>query len=268
MIDPNSIMIQKNDLRNVIDINHIPEFDLESYDLLDEKDFNKYLKDIEKIVRKSFEYREFIKYLKDNFGMNKCAFLQNVSNAETHDIKIELHHYPFSLYDIVVIVFRKRQINHESLSVFMVAKEVMELHYKLMIGLIPLSETAHQLVHAGRLFIPIDKVLGRYKLFVEYYYPYIDPELLDTLRMIEKATEEHSEVNDTSILNQNIVTYNITDQHMKLPEIKKITDNMYNQIEMIKNNNYMIPNINEVKLLNGVNPEKEKKRICPIRFIK
>ena len=78
------------------------------------------------------------------------------------DIKIEIHHYPFSLRDIVEIVIRKREYYKESLSVQMTAKEVMMLHYKLIIGLIPLSQTVHELAHSSRLFVPSDKVLGRY----------------------------------------------------------------------------------------------------------
>ena len=42
----------------------------------------------------------------------------------TYDIKIEIHHYPFSLRDIVEIVLRKRMYYKESIEVQMTAKEV------------------------------------------------------------------------------------------------------------------------------------------------
>ena len=92
--------------------------------------------------------------------MNQCSFLQ-VSNNDAYKIKIEIHHYPFTLYDIVCIVYKKRVANYESLDVEMIAKEVTMLHYKLLVGLIPLSVTVHQLVHEGKLFIPVQNVLGR-----------------------------------------------------------------------------------------------------------
>jgi hypothetical protein len=61
----------------------------------------------------------------------------------------------------------------------MVAKEIMILHYRLLIGLIPLSITAHQLAHDSQLFIPVTNVLGKYNLFVESYGQFADPEQLE-----------------------------------------------------------------------------------------
>lgn len=261
MIDPNTIIIENNNKNNIINVTNVNDFDhIECYDLNDDKDFKKYIKDIERIVRTSFEYRLFIRYLKENFGMDKCAFLNNISNEEDTSIKIELHHHPFTLYDIINIIYRKRYYNHESLSVFMVAEEVLRCHYQLIVGLIPLSETVHQLVHAGRLFVPVNKVLGRYKLFVDIYYPFIEPEMIDTLKMIERATYENSEVGDTTILNTNKIKYNVTDKRYQLPSITQISDDMINRIETIKNNNYILPTVNDMKQL------EEKKLRCPIKI--
>lgn len=261
MIDPDGIIVQQTNLAAVIEIKTVPEFEFEAYNLEDDKDYEHYIKDIEKAVRRSFEYRGFIKYLRENMDMNKCSFLKGVTNQETFDIKIEIHHYPFTLRDICEIVVRKRSFYNESLSVFMVAKEVMMLHYKLIIGLIPLSETVHELAHSARLFIPVDNVLGRYKLFVDYYKPFIEPELLEVLSRIEKYTTEQSEKLDTTIIEQTNVTYNIDSSNNRflLPEFNTITDNMIHQIEAIKNNNYLLPNIEE---------SKQKETVCPIFFIK
>ena len=261
MIDPDGIQIQKINLSDIIKIKDVPEFETQCYNLDDDKDYEHYVKDIEKEVRRSFEYRAFIKYLRENMDMNKCSFLKGVSNEETFDIKIEIHHYPFSLRDIVEIVIRKRSYYHESMELQMVAKEVMQLHYKLLIGLIPLSETVHEVTHSGRLFIPVDKVLGRYDVFLEYYEPFCDPEQLETLRRIEKYTEEQSDLLDTTILEQNKVNYQIEDNRFKLPQFNQITDNMINQIEAIKENNYMLP-IADAHL----QIESKKETICPIEF--
>ena len=206
MIDPNTIIVCNNNQSNVINVVNINKFeDTPMYDLNDDsKDFKKYLSDICRIVRQSYEYKTFIRYLKENFNMNRCSFL-NI-DGDTSGASIEIHHYPYTLFDIVNIVYRKRVNNNESLSPYMVAEEVLKLHYQLLVGLIPLSETVHQLAHAGRLFIPVNKVLGRYKLFTDIYYPYIEPEMIDTLKMIERATEENSEVGDTTILNTNRIS--------------------------------------------------------------
>jgi len=265
MIDSNNIIIQNNNKENVINIINLNEFDdIPVYDLNDDKDFNKYIKDVEKTVRQSIEYKTFIRYLKENFGMNQCAFLQNTAPEEYGGPTIEIHHTPYTLFDIVNIVFRKRQYNQESLSIYMVAEEILKLHYNFLVGLVPLSETVHQLVHSGRLFVPLNKVLGRYKLFTDIYYPFIEPEMLDTLKMLEKATDENSEVGDTTILNTNKIVYNISDQRYQLPQIGNISDNMIHRIQTIKENNYILPTVNDVKELEEHN---KKKLYCPIRMI-
>lgn len=249
MLDPDSIQIQNSNLPDIIKIKQVPTFDIQIYNLEDDKEYDTYVKDVEKEVRKSFEYRRFIKYLRENMDMNKCSFLKGVSNEETIDIKIEIHHYPFTLRDICEIVIRKRSYYNEPLFLQMTAKEVMILHYKLMIGLIPLSETVHELVHSGRLFIPVDHVMGRYQIFVEVYKPFCSPEQLETLERIEKYTEENSSILDTTILEQNNVSYNITDNKFMLPEFNQITNNMISQLDAIKANNYILPSINDNKMI-------------------
>lgn len=264
MIDPDGLQIEQTNLTNYINIKQVPEFDTICYNYEDDKDYDKFIKDVEASVRRSFEYRAFIKYLRENMEMNKCAFLKGVTNAETFDIKIEIHHYPFSLRDICEIVFRKRSYYGESLFRQMVAKEVMILHYKLMVGLIPLSETVHELAHAGRLFVPVDRVMGRYLVFVDVYKPFCDPEQLETLERIEKYSREQiSDIFDTTILEQNNVVYNITDNRYALPQFNTITDNMINQIEAIKSNNYMLPTVKEnpPQLVNNL-----KEPIVPLYF--
>ena len=256
MIDPDGIQIQESNLPSNISILKVPEFETEIYNLEEEKDYKNYIKDVEREVRRSFEYRQMVKFLRD-IGMDKCAFLKDVSTGETFDIKIEIHHYPFSLHDIVEIVMRKRNYYKESLDVEMVAKEVMELHYKTMIGLIPLSETVHELVHASRLFIPVDRVFGRYNLFVDYYKPFCDPEQLDTLERIEKYTKEHSHLLNTTIIDMNKVNYDVKDTSYQLPDVSGEIGKLVDRMETIKNNNYILPTVDEVQKLEGPTiPEK------------
>lgn len=265
MIDPDGIQIQEFTLKSTIDLKDIPEYDFNCYMLEDDKDFKKYITDIEKNIRRSFEYRQFIKYIRENMNMNKCAVINGVSNDDNNfNIKIEIHHHPFTLYDIVNIVYKKRDYYNESLEVQMVAKEVMQLHYKLIIGLIPLSETAHELVHNSRLFIPVDKVMGRYQTFVQYYSPFIDNDLMETLERIEKYSyEQHNKILDTNILEPNKVSYQIDEPQYQLPQFNTITDAMIEQMNNIKNNNYILPSINEVKMIEA-NNNKQAEAICPI----
>ena len=99
----------------VIVIDDIPPYDIRDYDIFDDKDFKKYIDDIERSARKSLEYGEFIKYLRDYMDMNTCSFFENISNKNNYKIKIHIHHHPLTLYDIVMTVYQKRSFFNESL---------------------------------------------------------------------------------------------------------------------------------------------------------
>lgn len=189
MINESSLIgVQPNEVDVIKIPKDIPTMDIEDYDLFDDKDREKYIKDLERTVRSSYEYRNMIQYLREYMNMNSCAFMSNVTNDVNRRIKIEIHHSPFTLRDVCVTIINKRMKNNEPLTIESVAYEVMYVHYCLMVGLIPLSETVHQLVHTQYIFIPVDKVYGYYKNFVKSYYDYIDPELLDKLDELEKLT--------------------------------------------------------------------------------
>ena len=267
MIDPDNILITTNNPNTTVKINNPIEADFLIWDLDDDKELKKFFKTVEKETRISFEYREMIQYLRNNFGMDQCSFIK-VSNKDNFNIKIEIHHYPFTLYDIVTIVYRKRIFYQESLDLQMVAKEITMLHYKLLIGLIPLSKTVHQLVHDGKLFIPVENVMGRYRTFVDIYKPFCETEQLETLERIELYSREHSDLHNTTILNQNYIYFSTENKNYQLPDFVKIENSMVHRIDDIKKNNYRLPTIEEYNELNRTDSIEDRKSIIkPIRFI-
>lgn len=235
MRDPNIKQVDEiREKYSVLKMDHIPEYSYESYDLLDQRDFTRYIKDIERICRNSYEYRSMVNYLRENLNMNKCSFFTNVNNIDTFKIKIHLHHHPFCLYDLCVIVFNKRSFYHESLEPEMVAKEVMFLHYNLYVGLIPLSETVHELVHNNYLFIPMDKVLGKYQEFINLYENYMTPEQLDVLeRNIEASRSYYDDLKHNPILQKSYVYLDITGAY-DLPKLEDVIDKMNIKIKELK----------------------------------
>lgn len=235
-----------NEARAVINLPIIPEYDEEDYDIYDDKDFKKYISDVEKEVRTSFEYREMIKYMRTYMGMGESASYENINNSESFNVKIEIHHHPFTLYDICTIVINKRLFYKESMDLQMTAKEVMQLHYKLMVGLIPLSQTEHELVHKLYLFIPVDRVIGRYNLFVDYYKPFMTPEQLDVLERIEEYSMIYDNMVNEELLEQKEIYINSPVSY-KLPKTEDIINSMSNRITAIKNNGYTLPILNENK---------------------
>lgn len=179
-----------NDVDVVIMPNELPPFTIADYDLLDEKDYVKYIKDLERFVRQTLEYKNMVQYLREYMNMKSCAFLPNVTNEFTPKIRIEIHHSPITLYEICTTIVKKRMTLGECLDIEAVAYEVLYIHYCLMVGLIPLSETVHELVHNQYIFIPANRVYGYYRAFVNQYKDYIDPELIDKLNMIEKIAQD------------------------------------------------------------------------------
>lgn len=195
---------------NVMVINDIPVYDTEDYDLFNEKDFKKYIDDIERMVRSSKEYRDYIQYLRMYMDMNASAFLKNVTNIDTTKIKIEIHHTPFTLFDITLTVFNKRSRLAQSLDIEMVAKEVAYLHYFLYVGLIPLSKTEHKLVHNQALFIPLNLVLGKFEDFIEMYNKDIPEDAMARYNTYVDMTKHYNSTMNTEILQ-------INPTYLKLP---------------------------------------------------
>ena len=216
----------------VIEMKDIPEYNFQDSALADEKQFKKYIQTIERDVRSSFEYKEMVKYLREYMDMNQCAFYKNLNNADSTKVHIEIHHEPLSLYDICLIVYNKRVAFHESIEEEWVAKEVMYLHYNLMVGLIPLAETVHELVHAQYLFVPTTAVLGKYREFVNRYHDFMLPEQLETLEHIEKATEVYSSDMANTLLSKQYIYVDMSGQYT-LPKTEDIITMLKDRINDI-----------------------------------
>lgn len=143
-----------------------------AFDLSEKKSKDAFIKYIEKLVRKSWEYKKMIDFLKEKIDMNYCAFFKNV-NRNIHGIMIEIHHEPFTLYDVCEIVIKEYMDEGYPLDIPNIAEDVLLLHYYGLVCLIPLSKTVHELVHAGEIFIPIDYVFGNIEGFFKKYRKYM-----------------------------------------------------------------------------------------------
>lgn len=206
-------LIEQNYVDPVTDIivEDVPDFLFEDFDPNDSKQVVKYFYRIEKVVRNSFEYKQFIRFLKEYGDMNECSFMKYVTGAESYDIRIEIHHEPITLYDIVVAVYNRRAANGESIHEDMVAKEVMYNHYRLYCGLIPLSETVHELVHNQFLFIPSFAVFGAWEKFVEEYKDYIPADVLANLEAIQYRSKNYDFDQEAQVLKAGFVNISVGD---------------------------------------------------------
>lgn len=185
------------------------------YTLLNEKDKIRFIKMVETIIRQSLEYKGYIQFLKDEIDMTQCSFFENVSNKNGKRISIEIHHEPFTLFDLVQTVLDKWIDCGESLNPLLIASEVMEMHYKNMVGLIPLSLTVHTLVHDGKLYIPLQNVFGQFTKFIEEYDPWITHENKMILQSKLEMSKDIANM-DTTIL-ETKYTYLVIDGY-SLPQ--------------------------------------------------
>lgn len=244
MINPINL-IKVDDIRDndgkTFHIGQLPDYEQEDYDLSNPKDLTRFIKDVKSEVRGSFEYREMIKYLRDHAGMDRSGLNPEISNTDSKKVKIEIHHTPFVLEDIVRIVYEKRLQNHEDISLEMVAKEVMECHYKGIVGLYPLTATEHELAHNGYIFIPPSEVFGRYDEFIKEYDEYIDPSDKETIKSIESYEKDiFNPIEQNKILSQSNI-YLDPNGAYEMPKLDKFEDSVAKRIDTIRNNMYSLP---------------------------
>lgn len=230
---------EENDQVKVIKLDNIPDFDMPDYDLMDDREFKKYILDIKKCVRNSYEYRQMVAYLKANVDMNQCAVYKNVTNINTSKIKIHIHHEPIDIESIIRIVYRKRNAYRESTGVEDVAKEVMFLHYGMMVGLIPLAETVHELVHNRYLFIPMNRVYGAYQKFVTAYWEFFDENEKKLFNEICEASAKYDDATrDLSVLDKKyiMIDYEGTWSRPEYQDVLKLIRKRIDEIRDKKDN--------------------------------
>lgn len=180
------------------------------------KDVDRFIKKAEQFVRGSMEYKEYIHYLKNEIEMTHCSFFPNVekNGGKERKVKIEIHHEPFTLYDITQIVTSKWMKEGKKLSHLGIAEEVMKLHFQGRVGLIPLVKTVHELVHDGQVFIPLQNVYGNFVSFVQEYGEYMNEDYHDILKTKIKLSK--SVEHDYSVLDKKLTYLEV--EGMELPQ--------------------------------------------------
>lgn len=133
----------------------------------------KFILEVEKIVRQSREYRKYIQMIKKNLNWNRCAALRGIATGNGKKYTIEIHHEPFTLFDITHTVLTKFEDLDKPIDMFDIAYEVLKLHYDGKVGLVPLTVTQHQLVGKGKIFIPLQYIKGDWATFYDEYEQHI-----------------------------------------------------------------------------------------------
>lgn len=155
----------------------------------DEGEKIRFIKSVEKMVRRSPEYSLWRNYIMDVLGHTTCE----ITNESVCDCSIEVHHHPLGLYTIVETIVTD-YINHQrQFSTFDIAKDVIELHFQNKVGYIVLISNMHEKFHNGKLQLPIEFVKGDYKWIPQHYS--MEQEPYD--KFLELANIHVSDVRET-----------------------------------------------------------------------
>lgn len=168
--------------------------------IIDNKEYKKFISAVERIVRTSNEYKKYLSFLKEDNRLNRCSILGNIDDEMA---SIELHHYPFTLYQIVELEIERMLKNKIKINTFNVANNVLKLHFDNLVGLVPLSISVHEAVHNGEIFIDLKQCYGNIKQFIEIYKDYILDEDFDKLKKIYEYSKQNMSSNSKDLFNVN-----------------------------------------------------------------
>lgn len=141
--------------------------------------FNKFIKNVETLVRDNDRYSGYIAYLRD-LGFNYCQVHPNIeTNEKNKHVKLEMHHGTIlTLYDICSIVTTALLERGETVTSYRVASIVLEEHEKLHIQTVMLCENCHKAIHSGNsVYINPKQCFGDIAAFLEEWRDGIDEDM-------------------------------------------------------------------------------------------
>lgn len=130
---------------------------------VDEKEQHRFIKNVERLVRVSYEYKLWRDFVSNVMKENMCV----ITHEKDRDVTVEIHHHVPSLYTLVKGVILTKFKNKENFCSYDVATKVIEIHYENRLGYVPLATTIHEKFHNDRIEIPMSLVKGDYKWALE-----------------------------------------------------------------------------------------------------
>jgi len=152
-----------------------------------EAEYKKFVKNVEMLVRRCYEYKLWRNYIIEVLQINTCM----ITNESIDQVTVEVHHHIASLYTIVSAIVNKKIENNIDFHTFDIAREAIELHFKNKVGYVTLLKSMHEKFHNGYLDIPISMVKGDYQYFLNEYTKYMEQDQADTIQA-RLAINEHN----------------------------------------------------------------------------
>jgi len=143
-----------------------------------EGEYNKFIKNCEKLIRGCLEYKLWRNYITDVLQIQSCA----ITEENMSETNIDVHHHPASLFTIVKSLVNEKLENEKPFCSFDICVKVIELHFKNIVGFVPLLSDLHAKYHNGFLNIPKSLIKGNYNSYLEEYSKYLDEDDLDNIK--------------------------------------------------------------------------------------
>ena len=130
-----------------------------------EKEFDVFIKSVERLVRFSIEYKLWVSYITDSLGYNKCV----LTHEKMAECDLDVHHHPINLYTVTKCVINDYLNREQKFTTFEIATSVIELHYQNKIGYMVLLSDLHKKFHGGFQKLPIDYVNGDFHHLLNHF---------------------------------------------------------------------------------------------------
>lgn len=145
--------------------------------------FVSFVKAVERMVRSSKFYSRYVKFIKEDVGLNFCQVLSNIKQEdENSNVKIEMHHGPIlTLFDYITIMIDYMLFYDMKITTFSVADKILDEHFLNNIQIVMLSETVHEEVHENNIFLSTKHAFGNLNAFLEKYKKGISDEQIDKI---------------------------------------------------------------------------------------
>lgn len=112
------------------------------YELFDEEDFERFIKNVVKLFRLSNEYNMWL----EQCNRSTCA--ATGLNKYESGADVEVHHYGKTLWDWVEVIVDKFIENNVRFNTFFVLMVLSDIHLQNCVSYVPLTHCIHKMLHS------------------------------------------------------------------------------------------------------------------------
>ena len=169
-------IIYKRDVSKYIEAENDPFDNISLYKDIDyfhdDVYYTSFIKNVERMVRTSEDYNNFLSQIKKTYGLDFC---QACSRLTGQDVTIEMHHGPiFTLYDICEVILQMFIRKGYKIDTLRIADVVIQEHFDLNVQIVMLAVTFHEAVHNKDMFLNLKQGFGDSAAFIEKYADYFE----------------------------------------------------------------------------------------------